>query len=158
MDNDKLSRRRFIGTAAAGLAATALPAAGTAAQAASAGASLYARLGGFDAIAGVVDDFIGRMAKDPALAKFFIGHSTQSLQRIRQLVVEQICAATGGPCVYVGRDMKASHRGLGIANVHWNKSVAHLASALDKFKVPSKEKGDLLALVARLKADIVEKP
>ena len=70
---EKLSRRRLIETAAVGLAATSLPFAATTAQAAPTTGTLYARLGGFDALAAVVDDFIGRMAKDPALGKFFVG-------------------------------------------------------------------------------------
>lgn len=69
-------------------------------------ASLCKRLGGYDALAAVTDDFIGRLATDPMLGKFFVGHSQDSLQRIRQLIVDQLCAATGGPGVYLGRDMK----------------------------------------------------
>ena len=120
--------------------------------------SLYKRLGGYDAIAAVTDDFIGRLAADPQLAPFFAGHSTDSLKRIRQLVVDQLCEATGGPCVYIGRDMKVSHKGLGIAEKDWSASVTHLVATLDKFKVPAKEKDEVLAAVSALKKDIVEKP
>ena len=120
--------------------------------------SLYQRLGGFDAIAAVTDDFIGRLLADPALARFFAGHSTDSKGRVRQLVVEQLCAATGGPCVYTGRDMKTSHSGLGITEAEWNASVAHLVASLDKFKVPPAEKDELLAIASSLKADIVDSP
>ena len=118
--------------------------------------SLYKRLGGYDALAAVVDDFIGRLATDPLIAKFFAGHSKDSLGRIRQLVVDQLCAATGGPCVYIGRDMKSSHQGMGIGEAEWQAAVQHLVATLDKFKVPEKEKGEVLALVSTLKADIVE--
>ena len=118
--------------------------------------SLYKRLGGYDALAAATDDFIGRMAADPQLAKFFAGHSTESLGRIRQLVVDQLCAATGGPCIYIGRDMTSSHQGMGISEADWNKAVGHLVATLDKFKVPEKEKGEFLALASTLKADIVE--
>jgi hemoglobin len=126
-------------------------------QAGPVGTSLYARLGGYDAIAAVVDDFIGRLAADPQLQKFFVGHSQDSVHRIRQLVVDQLCAATGGPCVYIGRDMKTAHKGLGITEADWNASVKHLIASLDKFKVPEKEKGELLAIAGKLKDDIVEK-
>jgi len=126
------------------------------AVAADAPKSLYHRLGGYDAIAAVTDDFIGRLATDKQLGKFFVGHSTNSLQRIRQLVVDQICAATGGPCVYIGRDMKSVHQGLGISEDDWNVAVKHLVATLDKFKVPEKEKSDLLAAVSTMKNDIVE--
>ena len=118
--------------------------------------SLYKRLGGYDAIAAVTDDFIGRMAGDKALSRFFVGHSKESLGRIRQLVVDQLCAATGGPCIYIGRDMKSSHQGMGITEADWNKAVGHLVATLDKFKVPEKEKNEFLALASTLKADIVD--
>lgn len=118
--------------------------------------TLYQRLGGYDAIAAVTDEFIGKMAADAQLAKFFAGHATASLQRIRQLVVDQLCAATGGPCVYIGRDMKSSHAGLGITEADWNVAVAHLVATLDKFQVPKREKDELLAIASTLKADIVD--
>ena len=119
--------------------------------------TLYKRLGGYDAIAAVTDDFIGRLATDVQLGKFFSGHGTDSKQRIRQHVVDFLCVATGGPCVYKGRDMKTSHAGLGISEADWNKGVTHLVASLDKFKVPQKEKDDLLAAASGLKKDIVEK-
>jgi hemoglobin len=118
--------------------------------------SLYKRLGGYDAIAAVTDEFIGRMAKDPSLSKFFVGHSKDSLGRIRQLVVDQLCAATGGPCVYIGRDMKTVHAGLGITDADWDTAVKHLVATLDQFKVPAKEKDEFLALASSLKKDIVD--
>jgi len=118
--------------------------------------SLYKRLGGYDAIAAVTDDFIGRMATDKSLQKFFAGHSKDSLGRIRQLVVDQLCAATGGPCVYIGRDMKSSHQGMGISEADWNTAAGHLVATLDKFKVPEKEKAEVLAAITGLKNDIVD--
>lgn len=120
--------------------------------------SLYKRLGGYDALAAVTDDFIGRLATDSSLGRFFVGHSTESLQRIRQLVVDQLCAATGGPCVYIGRSMKASHAGLGIAGADWDRSVRHLVATLTKFHVPQPEQTEVLAAISSLKPDIVDKP
>lgn len=155
---DDVSRRGFIKQAATGLAAGAvLPiAAQTQAQTAG-GTSLYARLGGYDAIAAVTDDFIGRLANDRQLSKFFVGHSTHSLGRIRQLVVEQLCQAAGGPCVYIGRDMKTAHKGLGISESDWQVTVKHLTATFDKFKVPERERSELVAFLSTLKGDIVEK-
>lgn len=118
---------------------------------------LYERLGGYDAIAAVVDDFIGRLITDPKLGRFFTGHSTDSKKGIRQLIVDQLCEATGGPCVYTGRDMKTSHAGLGITEEEWNTSVNHLVATLDKFKVPQKEKDEVIGAIASFKKDIVEK-
>lgn len=119
--------------------------------------SLYERVGGYNALAAVVDDFIGRLVSDKQFEKFFSGHSIDSKKRIRQHILDQFCAATGGPCVYTGREMKTTHGGLGITNAEWDAAAKHLAAALDKFKVPEKEKNEILAFVTTLKKDIVEK-
>jgi hemoglobin len=127
-------------------------------KAAAAGPSLYTRLGGYDAIAAVSDDFIARLAADKQLARFLVGMSDNSKAHLRQLVVDLLCQATGGPCVYIGRDMKTAHKGLGITGSDWDLSVKALVASLEKFKVPQKEKDELLVIASSLKADIVEKP
>jgi hemoglobin len=119
--------------------------------------SLYERVGGYDALAAVVDDFVGRLVADKQFEKFFAGHSIDSKKRIRQHILDQFCAATGGPCVYTGREMKTTHAGLGITEANWDAAAKHLAASLDKFKVAEKEKGEILAFVTSLKKDIVEK-
>lgn len=146
----QVSLRLFVAVVAAALLAGA---AGVAAQAKQ--DTLYKRLGGYDALAAVTDDFIGRLAADKQLGKFFVGHSKDSLGHIRQLIVDQLCNATGGPCVYIGRSMKVAHEGLGITDADWDASVKHLVATLDKFKVPQKEKDEVLAAVSGMKADIV---
>ena len=128
----------------------------TAGQAQAGPDSLYKRIGGYDAIAAVTDNFVPRLVSDPALAKYFV-HSKDSLMKIRQLAVDMICWATGGPCVYIGRDMKTAHAGLGITAAEWDKAVGHFSATLDQFKVPAKERLELLELVGKLKADIVDK-
>lgn len=144
--------RGLTSLVALGLALTTLPSQSLSAQE----RSLYQRLGGYDAIAAVTDDFIGRLVADPQLGRFFTGHSTDSKMRIRQHVVDQLCAATGGPCIYKGRDMKTSHAGLGITEAQWNLGVSHLVATLNKFKVGEKEQNDLAAALTTLKPDIVE--
>ena len=119
--------------------------------------SLYERLGGYNAIAAVVDDFVGRLVTDKQFERFFVGHSTDSKKRIRQHIVDQFCEGAGGPCIYTGRTMKDSHVGLGISEAEWDASAKHLVATLDKFKVPEPEKKELLAFVNTVKADIVEK-
>jgi hemoglobin len=130
----------------------------TAAAPAQSGAqSLYKRLGGYDALAAVTDEFIGRLVTDKSLGRFFGGASEDSKKRIRQLVVDQLCAATGGPCLYIGRSMKTVHTGLGITEEDWNIAVKHLTDSLNKFKVPKPEQDEFFKIVATLKPDIVEK-
>jgi hemoglobin len=127
------------------------------AEARQGGDTLYKRLGGYDAVVAVVDDFIGRLASDKQISRFLVGLSTDSKKKLRQLVIDQVCSATGGPCLYTGRDMKTSHAGLGISESEWNAAANHLVASLNKFKVPKKEQDELIAIVSTLKADIVEK-
>src|SRR6185436_15565531 len=119
--------------------------------------TLYARLGGYDAIAAVVDDFIMRLATDKRFEKFFTGFSNDSKKKLRQHILDQFCVAAGGPCVYMGRDMKTTHGGLGITEADWDAAAKHLVASMDKYKVPEKEKGEVVAFVMSLKKDIVEK-
>ena len=123
-----------------------------------AAASLYQRLGGYDAIAAVTDDFLARLAADKQMSRFFVGVSADSLRKLRQHVVDQLCEASGGPCYYFGRSMKTVHAGLGISESDWQSAVKHLTATLDKFKVAEKERAEILAMFAGLKKDIVEKP
>ena len=119
------------------------------------GPSLYQRLGGYDAIAAVTDEFIGRLATDKKLSKFFVGLSDNSKARVRQHVVDLICATTGGPCVYLGQDMKTAHKGLNITEVEWQASVDDFNATLDKFGVKQKERDELFAILNKVKPDIV---
>jgi hemoglobin len=121
------------------------------------GASLYQRIGGYDAVAAVTDDFVGRLASDAKLSKFFGGLSVDSKLKLRQHVIDFVCQAAGGPCGYTGRDMKTAHKGLGITESDWNTAVNHFLATLAKFNVKGSEKDDLVNAVASVKADIVEK-
>ena len=119
--------------------------------------TLYERLGGYDAIAAVSDDFLERLGKSKLIGRFLVGLSDDSKGKLRQHFVEFLCNATGGSCVYMGRDMKIVHKGLGINEEDWKESVKLLIETLDKFKVPEKEKNEVLAAVSSLKGDVVEK-
>ena len=114
--------------------------------------SLYDRLGGQGAIVAVVDDFVGNVAADNRINKFF---AKTDIPRLKRLLVEQICAGTGGPCTYTGRDMKSAHAGMGITDAQFNALVEDLVKSLDKFKVPEKEKGELLGILGPMKPSIV---
>ena len=117
--------------------------------------SLYKRLGGYDALAAVTDDFIGRLATDPQLKRFFVGHSTDSVHRIRQSVLDQLCAATGGPCYYTGRDMKTAHTGLHITEADWNAAMADLTATLTRFSVPVHEQKEVMAAIGAFRPQTV---
>jgi hemoglobin len=118
-------------------------------------ASLYERLGGQGAIQAVVTKFISNVGGDKRINSWF---ATTDLKKLNKLLVEQVCAASGGPCTYSGRDMKTTHKGMKITTAAFNALVEDLVSALDTFNVPAKEKGELLAVLGPMNKDIVEVP
>jgi hemoglobin len=118
--------------------------------------TLYSRLGGYDAIAGMVDDFFGRLMEDKLNSRFLLTLADDRKMRARQLTIDFICAAAGGPSLYIGRDMLAVHKGMGITAADWDASVDHFVATLDKFEVAEAEKSEALAFYQGQKADIVE--
>jgi hemoglobin len=120
------------------------------------GQTLYERLGGYDTIAAIVDEFLSRLRADPMFARFEGGRSLDSTRRGREFLVSQMCELSGGPCKYFGRDMKTTHGGLAITTPEWEACLRHTADALDHLKVPAKEKEEFLALFEGYRGDIVE--
>ena len=118
--------------------------------------SLYQRLGGYDAISAVVDDFAPKLFDDPRIAHFFRGMGDDTRQQFRQKNKNLVCNVTGGPCKIISRPAKVIHGGLGITEKDFNIVVQHLVDTLDKFKVPAAEQSELLEIIGSLKPDIVE--
>ena len=125
----------------------------------SAAETLYQRLGGYDAIAGFVDTAFPRVAAHPQLNHLFRGHSRDSQFRQRQLIVDALCAAAGGPCVYIGRPMKPVHVGLGITEAEWKVFMGVIEKAAGERNFRDAERKEFLALFTeRFRTDVVEKP
>lgn len=117
--------------------------------------SLYDRLGGKPAIVAVIDQFVANVAGDSRINGRF---ATTDIPRLKRNLVDQVCMASGGPCEYKGRDMKTTHAGMKISNSDFGALVEDLVKALDTFKVPAREKNELLGLLGPMKKDIVEVP
>src|SRR5437870_295834 len=120
-------------------------------------ATLYARLGGYDAIAAVADDLLPRLMSDPQLARFWAHRATDSIRRERQLLIDFLCASAGGPLYYTGRDMATSHKGMNISAGDWTLFLGHVQATLEKFNVPAPEREAVLAFVESTRKDIVER-
>lgn len=120
--------------------------------------SLYERLGGAYAIASVVDALIEKLLVNEVLnANPLISEAHNRLPKagIKFQVTALVCALTGGPEKYSGRDMASSHAHLKINEEQWQAFVADFVANLNDFKVPEKEQGELVALVKSVKGDIV---
>ena len=117
------------------------------------GGSLYDRLGGKDAITAVVDDFVARCAADARINGKF---ARTDIPRLKANLIDQVCAASGGPCTYTGRDMRTTHLGMAVTAGEFDALVEDLVTTLDGFKVGETEKAELLGVLAPLRGDIVE--
>jgi hemoglobin len=117
--------------------------------------TLYQRLGEKSAITAVVDNFVARVAADSRINARF---ANTNIPRFKMNLVDQICAASGGPCTYTGRDMRTAHAGMGITNTEFDALVGDLVAALNQFKVGEREKNELLSVLGPMRKDIVERP
>ena len=119
---------------------------------------LYERLGGYDAISAVVANLMERIKNDDKLRRFYDHRGADGVAREEQLLVDFLCASSGGPMIYTGRDMKALHTGMRLDEEDWKRAMAHLTSTLEAFNVPEPEKGEVLSFHENLKPEIVEAP
>ena len=137
---------------AACLLAAALPA--PAQDSPAGGETLYGRMGGNAVITAVVNETVETMAANPRVNQSF---DKVDLKRLKSMVVEQICALAGGPCRYSGEDMKTVHAGLDITESEFYAQVEALRAALDNHGVGTREKNELLRMLASMKRDVVTK-
>ena len=115
--------------------------------------SLYERLGGSESITAVVEDFRDRVAKDSRINQKF---AKTDLVRLRQMLIDQVCEATGGPCKYTGRTMKEAHAGMKVTSGEFDALVQDLVATFNHFKVGKAEQCEVLGVLGPLKPDIVE--
>lgn len=115
--------------------------------------TLYERLGSMDAITAVLDDFVARCAADERINGKF---ARTDIGRLKKMLVDQICQATGGPCTYRGRDMRETHDGMSVTAGEFDALVEDLVGTLNKFGVAKPEQDELLGLLGPMRSDIVE--
>lgn len=115
-------------------------------------ATLYTELGGTAGITKVVDLFFARLNADARINTLFAKTDHNDLRR---LVIEQLCAGTGGPCKYTGRSMEEAHSGLNLTEADFSAFMGDLVAAMDDAKVPLAQQNKLIAVLAPMKPQIV---
>jgi hemoglobin len=118
--------------------------------------SLYQRLGGYDAVAAATDDLLGRLLGDPRINGFWKGISADKRRKARQLIVDFMTEAAGGPAYYLGADMKKAHEGMQINTDDWAVFMEHATATLSHLAVPERETGEVLGFLESLRGDVVE--
>ena len=119
---------------------------------------LYERLGGYEAIVAVVNDLFPRLAGDKQLGRFWAHRGEDGIAREKQLLIDFLANKSGGNLYYRGRDMKLTHIGMRISESDWNILMTHINATLDKFKLPRRERQEVIAFIESTKADMVELP
>jgi hemoglobin len=120
--------------------------------------SLYDRLGGANAIAMVVDRFSDEVVKNPKLnvnPALKQWNKTGQLPGLKFMRTLWICHATGGPFDYTGKDMREAHKDLHLTSAEFDEVGAEIGRALDFYKVPAREKNEVLAAIVARKAEVV---
>lgn len=144
---------RFRMTAAR-LLASACFAASFSATATAADRSLYDRLGGKEALKAVVGELWNVVAADARINARFKHTKPEAFGG---QLVDFLCLASGGPCQYTGKDMKAAHTGMKLSEAEFNALAEDTSKALNKFKVPAKEQSEVIGLLGSLKADVINR-
>ena len=106
----------------------------------------------------VVDRFSDEIVKNPKLnvnPQLTEWNQEGKLSGLKFMRTLWICQATGGPFQYTGKDMHEAHKDLHLTSEEFDEVGAEIASALDHFKVPEREKGEVLAAIVARKAEVV---
>ena len=114
----------------------------------------FEAFGGVEGVSRIIDDLVDRSVIDPRLEEIF---KPTDLVRLRRTLKEQVCFILGGPCAYTGRDMASSHKDLGVTTAEFNALVENLQGAMDAAGVPFRAQNRLLAKLAPMKGDVVER-
>lgn len=121
--------------------------------------TLYTRLGGINAISAVIDQFLANVVADNRINGDFAA-TVQTPSRVRLLrmnLIDQVCQASGGPCIYKGKTMAEAHAGQNVTDADFTALVEDLIASLNQFNVPAAEQTELLTILGGLKGDIVGK-
>lgn len=114
----------------------------------------FRAFGGVPGLTRVVDTFMEELLAHPRTRPFFESVDQENLKR---LLVEQFCAELQGGCTYTGRDMRSAHQGLEISMADFNALVEALQKAMAREGVPFRAQNKLLAKLAPMYRDIVER-
>lgn len=123
------------------------------AGAAQAEPTLYEQIGGEPVLRKTVEEFVVIMEKDDRI-NFAFGNT--DITKFKQLLFEQMCNITGGPCQYTGRTMKESHEKLAVNNVMFNALAEDVYIAFDRAGVPYRLQNKVMAIFAPMQRDIVK--
>lgn len=118
--------------------------------------SLYERLGGYEGITAIVNEFMPRLKADPQLGRFWQNRGDNGIAREEQLLIDFLCSNSGGSTFYGGRDMITAHKGMKISKSDWAILIGHCSATMDAVKASKKECEEVVGFLSSFENDIVE--
>lgn len=115
-------------------------------------ASLYERLGGAEAIAAVVDDFVDRHAVNPVIAPRFRG---KDLPKLKQIGTQFFCMGAGGPQRYEGKDMRAAHSGMNISAEEFMAAIDDIVAAMQARGAGANEINEVVGILYSMRGEVM---
>ena len=114
--------------------------------------NLYLALGGEQAIAVIVENFILEIAGDERIIDHF---EVSNVQRFRVMMNQHLCMVADGPCEYTGDSMIDTHAGMGVTEGDFNAIVENMMAAMNKAGIPLGPQNRLLARLATFRGEIL---
>ena len=112
---------------------------------------LYDQLGGKPGITKIIDSMMMHILEDQRIKAVF---ANANIPHLKMMLVEQVCADTGGPCTYTGESMREAHKGMNINSAQFNALVEDLQKSFVDNDVPIGAGNKLLAILAPMKKDV----
>jgi len=115
--------------------------------------TLFDRIGGEPKLRATVNEFTTIVLADDRINFAF---AETNIDKFKQLLYEQLCELTEGPCRYTGRDMHTAHAKLNVNDAQFNALAEDLYKAFDRVHVPYRVQNQVVALLAPMERDIVK--
>lgn len=110
--------------------------------------------GGYAGLGKITHDFVERVQKNPRISSFF---KDSDIERLEGMLTDQFCDVLGGGCKYAGKSMKEAHRDMKVSTADFNALAEDLQDALTAGNVPTSQQNKLVAKLAPMHRDVVEK-
>lgn len=110
--------------------------------------------GGYAGLGKITHDFVERVQRNPRIASFF---KDADIERLEVMLTDQFCDVLGGGCKYAGKSMKEAHTNMKVRTADFNALAEDLQDALTAGNVPTYQQNKLIAKLAPMHRDVVEK-
>jgi len=117
--------------------------------------TLFDKYGGVPVVTEIVRDFYKRVMRRPNLRRYFVNVTLEAVIHHQIAFVSMVMGKT--PHDYSGRSMREAHRGIGITTASFELAAELLSDTLVSAEVEQADIDAIMAKVASLRADIVER-